>query len=426
MYVIGTKTNGDFMTTISLLLTNYLHEIHAADRSRIVVARRPRRLISILILSLGVVLALWGTTASAQSHTIYLLPQFLFDAPDLPSGPTPYETTVPAAWADVQATGGCRSDGNCYTYSNLTPVLPPAPNGYVLDGNPYLQYFDQTQCDVNNHCNTTQKWSFIQTSNECPVGGGIGDYNYNNGIELIACALTVSDVQPPPKDCKSCLGNPIYAATGLKLQAETDYPGLAGLNFTRTYRSDGGYFSSVLTQAFVDGSTTAGTVSQQCYPGTWTLGSLSGVTCYPYISVYPYVNSGVAQYQLQTDDGRSIQFTGPNSAVTAKADINERVTQLNVNGAVEWQVKRGDDMIEIYNATGALIQKTLRGGQTFTYTYSTSSTPTNIAPHPGLLLTQSDAFGHTLSWQYNANAQVSQMTDPAGGIYQYSYDATAI
>ena len=38
------------------------------------------------------------------------------------------------------------------------------------------------------------------------------------------------------------------------------------------------------------------------------------------------------------------------------------------------------------------------------------------------MLTQTDAFGHTLSWQYNSAGQMTQMTDPAGGIYQYSYD----
>ena len=46
----------------------------------------------------------------------------------------------------------------------------------------------------------------------------------------------------------------------------------------------------------------------------------------------------------------------------------------------------------------------------------------HIAPFPGLLLTESDAFGHTLSWIYNGNGQISQMTDPAGGIYSYQYD----
>ena len=97
---------------------------------------------------------------------------------------------------------------------------------------------------------------------------------------------------------------------------------------------------------------------------------------------------------------------------------------LTVSGNTEWQVQREDDTIEIYSAAGVLIQKTLRGGRVLTYTYSTSSTPVTIAPYAGFLLTQSDAFGHTLSWVYNTAGQMTQMTDPAGGIYQYSYDAS--
>jgi RHS repeat-associated protein len=114
---------------------------------------------------------------------------------------------------------------------------------------------------------------------------------------------------------------------------------------------------------------------------------------------------------------------GPNNAVIAAADINERVMMLDAGGNTEWQVQREDDTIEVYNGTGALIQKTLRGGRAFTYTYSTASTPVTIAPYAGLLLTQSDAFGHTLSWAYNAAGQMTQMTDPAGGVYQYNYDS---
>ncbi len=262
------------------------------------------------------------------------------------------------------------------------------------------------------------------TSYACPSGFAAGIHGPVNGIEQIWCSKTITGTQQPPaKHCLSCLGNPIYASTGEKLQAEIDYSGMPGLELVRTYLSSNGFFASVLTQNFADDSTAAGTTSSACYPASWTAGSQSGFYCNPYISAYPYVNSGVAQYQLKGADGRSIGFSGPNSAVTQAADINERVTQLTVAGATEWQVQREDDSIEIYSATGSLLQKTLRGGKSLSYTYSTSSTPANIAPRPGLLLSQSDAFGHTLSWAYNTAGQMTQMTDPAGGIYQYSYDS---
>ncbi len=261
----------------------------------------------------------------------------------------------------------------------------------------------------------------IETFPACPNGGGGGTYSDDNGVELVACALTIWDVQPSNKYCWTCIGNPILPATGQKLQVETDYAAGTGLNFIRTYRSNNGQFSSVLTEA-LQIPLAAGTVQPGCYSGSWVAGTQSGFSCFPYISTYPYTNNGVAEYTWQSDDGRSIQFIG----FTPKyADVDERLSQVTVNGASDFQITREDDSIELYNATGSLIQKTLRGGAIFTYTYSTSNTPANIAPTPGLLLSQSDAFGHTLSWQYNANGQMTQMTDPAGGTYVYAYNGNS-
>ena len=360
------------------------------------------------------------TAALAQSHTIYLLPQFLYKQAD--NNVLPYETTLAAAWADVQASGYC-GGGYCYSYSNLEPVLPPAVNGYLFDGIPFYQSFDITQCDVDNNC-LLRGQGDIQTSTPCPNGGGAGNYNSNNGVELVACAVTIWDVQPSIKYCRTCLGNPILPATGQKLQVETDYAAGTGLNFTRTYRSNNGQFNSVLTEA-LQLPLAAGTSQPGCYYGAWLAGAQSGFFCFPYISTYPYTNNGVAQYTWQTDDGRSIQFTAAPAFTPQYADVDERLSQVTVNGASDWQIKREDDSIELYNATGSLIQKTLRGGAIYNYTYSTSSTPANIAPTPGLLLTQTDAFGHTLSWKYNAAGQMTQMTDPAGGTYTYVYNGNS-
>jgi RHS repeat-associated protein len=384
--------------------------------------RRP--LFTLAVSLLGEVSSLWAPTVMAQSHTTYVEPAIIFG-----SGPyiDHYYPTLSEAFADSQAQ--VASNSGTYTDSAVDDVHPDdlpsdAPYTYY-DGIPSRYRYALLQCSHDTGlCNTYYDWGLIFAHYVCPIGSDGGkNYNSPSSNQLIACAVTISNVQPPPKNCKTCFGNPIYAATGQKLQVETDYSGVLGLNFTRTYRSNNGFFASVLTGAFVNNSSTAGTMSSSCYPTYYSSFSYgSGVYCFPYISTYPYVNSGVAQYQLATDDGLSIGFSGPNNAVTANADINERVIQLTVGGAIEWQVKREDDGIELYNAAGLLIQKTLRDGQTFTYTYSTSSTPTNIASQPGLLLTQSDVFGHSLSWQYNATGQMSQLTDPAGGVYQYSYD----
>jgi RHS repeat-associated protein len=397
-------------------------------------ARRKCRLVALHVHLLGAfaaLAALWGTPASAQSYTIYTEPKFIYNS----SIPTPYRATLDEAWSDVQAAEDyCTivpAGTTCYNVQNLHPDTT-GPYGFMLDGVWYWNYFDGQTCSTPTGyptvCNTVSDFSAIQTSYVCAPNFGAGYYDTSTQNHLLACARTIPAYsQQPAKFCMSCLGNPIYASTGQKSQVETDYAGASGLNFTRTYLSNNGYFASVLTQAFVDNSTPQGTVQQACTPGTWSVGSgsslVTGSYCFPYVSVYPHVNGGVAQYQLHTDDGRSTQFTGPNNAVTQNADINERVTQISVSGVNEWQVKRDDDTIEIYNSAGSLIQKTLRGGKIFNYTYSTSSTPTNIAPYPGLLISQSDAFGHTLTWAYNSSGQMTLMTDPAGGTYQYSYDS---
>jgi RHS repeat-associated protein len=387
-------------------------------------------------LFLGALGALWGNLAFAQTHTIYLAPIILYEDgyfADL------YSTSIAAVFAQSTADVAAINAGPNVTYSimnNLAPDAQAQDSPFLnFNGIPYAHTYGIQQCDSGD-CEPINPWGEIVATVRCPVGtdgGYSGQFGtvyeiVNNGStrnEIFACPMTIPDFQPPPTNCHSCIGNPVYAATGQKLQADTDYSNGHGLAFTRTYRSNIGFAASVLTQAFVDNSQPTGTVSAACYPTQWNYSSFGGSLCVPYISVYPYVNNGVAQYQIQTDDGRSLGFSGPPSAVTANADINERVTQITFNGAIAWQVHRDDDTIEVYNAAGNLIQKTLRGGRALSYTYSTTSTPVTIAPKPGLLLTESDAFGHKLSWQYNAASQMIQMTDPAAGIYKYSYDASS-
>ena len=375
----------------------------------------------IFVLLFGALGALWGTTATAQSHTIYVEPVWLywFDL-QYPYASPSLAATFSNAQAQVAALSNSRETD---TALNLHPSTVPDDGVIYYDGIPSRYRFDLNECfSDTGQCSYIPNWEIIDSEYACPGGGASTYLNSPSANEIIVCAVIISDVQPSPTRCNTCFGNPIYAATGQKLQIESDYS-FADLQYERTYRSNIGAFASVTSQGFVDNSAPAGTTQQQCYTALYYFSGIGiGTACFPYISAYPYVNGGAAQYQLQTDDGRSIQFTGPNTAISANADINERVILYAGGGAAKWQIQRGDDSTELYNAVGSLIQKILRGGRVFTYTYSTSSTPTTIAPGPGFLLTESDAFGHGLSWQYNSAGLMSQMTDPAGGVYQYSYD----
>src|SRR5277367_6284449 len=362
----------------------------------------------------GAVACLWATMAMAQWKTFDVEPAFVYTV-SYGNGPYFQSTSFDAAWAAQQQNVAGFSNAN-YTVSASNPNPGTDPGFY--DGTATLWFFDITTCYTNPvGCSTGHNITSFSTSYVCPISSGGPQYlNPPSTDEKIVCPISY---QLPPKTCSACVkADPIYGATGLEVEGETDYAGASGLNFTRTYRSTSGFFASVLTQGFVDESTPAGTATAPCYPSSFVYFNYSGSYCFPYISSQPYAPP---QYLLQVDDGRTIFFSGPNNAVIASGDINERVTLLT-SGAAKWQVQREDDTVELYDMNGLLIQKTLRGGRNFTYSYSNSSTPANIAPSPGLLLSESDSFGHSLSWQYNSAGQMSQMIDPAGGVYQYIYD----
>jgi RHS repeat-associated protein len=359
---------------------------------------------------------------SHASQPVQVTPQFLFEE-TYDVYPPPYaswEPTLSQAYSDAASKlDGCWSSlYGCITVENLHPDTS-GPEAYLYNNSYYYwYYFDANLCKTT--CTYMSDWGIIQSTYLCPLtfSEAITSTSGSNPTQqTVVCTGTIP-TQPPPVNCKSCIGNPIYAGTGLKIEPERDYETATGLSFVRTYRSDYGSWYSIANSTFIDYSQPSGTTLYGCYPAYWVYASLSWTTCLPYVS------NAQSAYQLVTSDGQYIQFTGPNSAVTQSADINQRVTQVTIGGVTEWQVRREDDATELYSTLGSLLQRVERGGRTFTFTYSTSSTPSSIAPQPGLLLSESDAFGHTLSWQYNAQGLISQMTDPAGGVYQYTYNAT--
>ncbi len=372
-----------------------------------------------LAVAAGLLSLLVLVTPAYSSSQIQVVDLFIFDEPYF-TPPTPFETSLSQAWADVQAIEDyCTTAGStttCYTVQNLHPWTTGA-DGILFDNSVYYwNWFDLQTCITNSSgetCSTQSNYSTFQTSRVCPQQPHFQEWLHSTGsnptLDTVYCYLTLP-LPPPPKGCKSCVGNPIYASAGLKAQTESDYQSPTGLSFVRAYRSDSRTWSSVATTAFIDYSQPILTTTNGCYQSYWVDQTTGAAVAH----CYPYISTAQNAYQLATTDGRYIAFSGPNSAVTQNADINDRVTQVSVGGVNEWQVRREDDSTELYNAAGSLLQRVERGGRTFTFTYSSS----------GQLLSQSDAFGHTISWQYNSQSQLSQMTDPAGGVYQYGYDGT--
>ena len=356
-------------------------------------------------------------------------PAFTFSSAWTPG----WYTSVGAAWTQVQSGfNQCSTSAigtTCGQALNLHRE-DSYPISIVQDGVPYILFFDEYSCTTytpeyggNTVCGTSSDVGTIISKYHCPdpLTPNISDVPGTSQptIENIACVTTQIDPLPAPL-CYSCLDKSFYPGTGQSLQVELDFEGGSGLSFSRTYRSNNGFFASSASAFFADNTQPTGTASARCYSSHYSMGQGQEVPyCFPYISAPLSVSYA---YQLATEDGRFIPFMGSSNAVTQNADINERVTQVTTSGGNQWQVTRENDSQELYGADGSLLQRTLRGGAVITFTYSSPDSPSS-APGPGYLVSESDPFGHTLSFAYSGAGQMTQMTDPAGGIYQYAYDS---
>jgi len=200
-------------------------------------------------------------------------------------------------------------------------------------------------------------------------------------------------------------GNPIEPALGNKVQIETDYsagPSL-DLKFARTYN----YLGTILGPGVPNGVVGQG----------WSHTYERRLWLFP---------SGAIQ--ANREDGTSSTFLASGTAYQESGTAVDRLTRiLDGSGAtLGYQLVDQSDTREIYDASGALQSIVARNGQTRTLTYSTSSTPTSIAPSPGLLLSVADDFGHRLQFTYTSAGLIATLTDPNGGVYSYSYTSTLL
>jgi len=377
-----------------------------------------QRLLPILLIT-----GLSNMPAQAENIEIRAEPKILFINP-WGWYPEYWHETAEDAYAYLKAKlpDTCQGEPpTCDYYGlNFQPYTNPYYNFTYNGVNPY--YTVHTDICTLGQCYSTYDGPVIQGSLFCP------DYPASLGIKFTnsdpinrqpACISYITTTEP----CKDCnaKGNPIHPGTGQKLQVETDYASpTGGLEFTRTYRSTNGLFTSIATTTFTD-NTLLG-LTGGCLPGTFP-DNFGKVHSY----CFPYVGNGTQTYRLFTPEGRYINFSGPANAVVAKADVNIKVSQrTNANGANEWVIQREDDSVEIYSAQGLLQRKTSLGGSPdIVYSYSDATTPTSIAPRAGLMIRMADQDGRHLDFTWDASARMQTMTNPEGGLYHYGYDANS-
>jgi YD repeat-containing protein len=133
----------------------------------------------------------------------------------------------------------------------------------------------------------------------------------------------------------------------------------------------------------------------------------------------PLVPMGIIAHR---PDGHGLGFHEEGGVFVAEADVADRLEKVTVGGQIQFRYTRGDgDLVETYDSNGRLLSIANRAGLAQTMIYSTSSTPSAIAPYAGLLIGVSDPFGRMLAFRYDAIGRVTVMTDPAGVQYAFAY-----
>jgi len=195
------------------------------------------------------------------------------------------------------------------------------------------------------------------------------------------------------------VGDPINSSTGNKYSEESDYLGDQWLSFSRFYNS-----------SLATNSTAVGNQWRHSFDRALA------------ISVSP-----VTSITAFRPDGKYETFTKKNGVWATDPDINDVLIETdNAQGvATSYTVFiAASRQYENYATTGRLQTVTDETGQGITLSYSTSSTPSTVAPAVGLLLTVTDPEGRQLNFTYTSLGQINQVTQPDGGKLTYAYDAS--
>ncbi|MDX1914883.1 MAG: IPTL-CTERM sorting domain-containing protein [Methylophilus sp.] len=208
--------------------------------------------------------------------------------------------------------------------------------------------------------------------------------------------------QGDPTGCPAnmAVGNPINLGNGNKYQNESVYHGISSLRFNLAYNSK--YDTD-----------------EKLFGDAWRSSYDRG------LSVDILGLLGIASIKRQ--DGKGFDFKNINGVLTADADKTYSLTQVTDGQGtnIGWQFN--DDIsgeTELYDATGKLLSISDRAGLTQALTYSTTTTPTIIAPASNLLIQVTDYVGRSLNFAYDASKRVAKMSDPSGAQYNFSYSAS--
>ncbi|MEW9573850.1 DUF6531 domain-containing protein, partial [Rhodanobacter sp. Si-c] len=246
--------------------------------------------------------------------------------------------------------------------------------------------------DVQDNASCTSGLSSMASYFWGPSGGTDTTINWN------WCVLAFNPDKNNGCSCNSQVGDPINLGTGNEYEGQEDYSTLTPLELRRYYNSN----PSVVTT----------------HIGANWRDNFDRSIEFP---------TGGYDFDATVfrPDGKKVQFIKMNNVWTADPDINDTLTENdNAQGQLQgWTyfdaVSR---QLENYSVNGLLTSIQNPDGLTITLTYSDTSTPSSIAPIPGLLITVTGPHGQQLQFVYNLGSQVTQITLPDGDTLGYAYD----
>jgi len=214
---------------------------------------------------------------------------------------------------------------------------------------------------------------------------------------VIATAMSYATWKNLGKPC-NCAGDPINTATGNEYRDDEDLS-LGSLSFHRYYNSQ-----NSIAQAHVGANWRHSFDRSVEY---LTDGTNYLVTVYRPSGIEVKFKLVSGQWQTDTDVA---------DRLIEQADSSGNLTGWSYfDASTRYQ--------ESYDKNGSLISITDTDGLVTTLAYSTSSTPTSIAPAPGLLVTVTDPRGRSLNFTYNSSSQITTVTGADGGALAYTYDS---
>lgn len=212
---------------------------------------------------------------------------------------------------------------------------------------------------------------------------------------------------PCPKggQAATTVGNPVVFSTGNKVEPETDFAsgGQAGLSLTHTYD---GYWDGI-------GIFGRRWLSNYDYKLLFT-------TDDPTSACYPRPGNGTCDptgqsIWAQRPDGRKIKFNYATSPSPGWYEDKPSPIAKIIKTGSAYQLLTEENRLELYDSAGFPTQVTSLQGIGWTFSYDSSHYLTRVANNAG----------RHVDFTWN-NGLLSQVTDPAGNAYTYTYKLIAL